>query len=338
MGISVQNITRPGAVLQSGNNTQIGTSPSGTNPQALHIEQYGGEIEGTIARKSIMRNFIPVRSIKGTSTISNFQIGESALSKVTPGTAPDGTVVQAQKVKLTVDTLINARSMVPLLDDFQNSYDARMAIGQEHGKKFAKFIDQAFMIQAIKAAQITDMSGYPAGWQPGTQKTFATAGLESDPSALEDMFGQLFADMEEKDVDPLTDDVVIVMRPKSYYALLQNDRLVDRTFILSDGTEIKTKSLNVYGAPVYVSNNLPNTQITGHYLSNAGNGNAFDGDFSNVVASVFSPRALLAGETIPLTPDVFYDPITKMWYIDAHTSFGVTTNNPVFAGVVKKAA
>src|SRR5690606_19232664 len=113
MGVSVTNITRPGAVLQSGNNTQIGTSPSGTNPQALHIEEYGGVIEGTIARKSVVRNFVPVRSIQGTSTVSNFQVGESTLAKVTPGTAPDGTVVQAQKVKLTVDTLINARAMVP---------------------------------------------------------------------------------------------------------------------------------------------------------------------------------------------------------------------------------
>src|SRR5690606_24156254 len=108
MGISVTNITRPGAKLQVGNNTQIGTAPDATNPLALHIEEYGGEREGTIARRSIMRTFITVRSIVGTSTISSFRVGESTLAKVTPGTAPDGAVVQASKVKLTVDTLINA--------------------------------------------------------------------------------------------------------------------------------------------------------------------------------------------------------------------------------------
>ena len=337
MGVSVTNITRPGAVLQTGNNTQIGSSPAGTNPQALHIEEYGGVIEGTIARKSVVRNFIPVRQIRGTSTLSNFQVGESTLSKVVPGTAPDGTVIQANKVKLTVDTLINARSMVALLDDFQNSYDARAAIGQEHGKKFAKFIDQSFLIQAVKAARISDMSTYPAGWVPGTVKSFTTAGQELDPAALEDKCADLFSDMEEKDVDPLTDDVVLVLKPKAYYTLLKNDRLVDRNFILSDGTEIKTKSLAVYGVPVYVSNNLPTTNIAGHYLSNTGNGNAYDGDFTKVVAVAFSPRALLAGETIPLTPTVFYDPITKMWFIDAHTSFGVGPNNPAFAGLIQTA-
>ncbi|WP_397473757.1 capsid protein [Pusillimonas sp.] len=337
MGVSVTNITRPGAVLQTGNNAQIGTAPSATNPLALHIEEYGGVVEGTIARKSIVRNFVPVRSIRGTSTISNFQVGESTLQKVTPGTAPDGNVVQAQKIKLTVDTLINARAMVPLLDDFQNSYDARAAIGMEHGKKFAKFIDQSFLIQAVKAAKISSMTNYPAGWQPGTVKTFSTAGQELDPAALEDKCADLFADMEEKDVDPLTDDIVLVLKPKAYYTLLKNDRLVDKNFVLSDGTEIRTKSLAVYGVPVYVSNNLPTTNITGHYLSNSGNNNAYDGNFSKTVAVAFSPRALLAGETIPLTPDVFYDPITKMWFIDAHTSFGVTPNNPAFAGLIEAA-
>lgn len=335
MGVSLTNITRPGAVLQAGNNTQIGKAPDATNPLALHIEEYGGVVEGTIARKSVVRNFVPVRSIKGTSTISNFQVGESTLAKVTPGTAPDGSVVQATKVKLTVDTLINARSMVPLLDDFQNSYDARSAIGMEHGKKFAKFIDQSFLIQAVKAARIQTMTDYPAGWAPGTLANFGVAGQENDPAALEDKLADMFSDMEGKDVDPLTEDIVIVLKPKAYYTLLKNDRLVDRNFILSDGTELKTKSLAVYGVPVYVSNNLPSTNITGHYLSNAGNSNAFDGDFSKVVAVAFSPRALLAGETIPLTPDVFYDPITKMWFIDAHTSFGVTTNNPAFAAVLQ---
>ncbi|BAG70390.1 major head protein [Ralstonia phage RSB1] len=336
MAVSYTNVNRPGANLQSGNNTQIGTSPSGTNPQALHIEEYGGQIEGTIARKSIVRNFIPVRSVTGTSILSNFRIGESTLAKVTPGTAPDGTVNQAAKVSLRIDTLINARSMVPLLDDFQNSYDARMAIGQEHGKKFAKFIDQAFLIQAVKAAQLSN-SGLPAGWSGGTAKTFAAAGDENDPAKLEALFSDLFADMEGKDVDPISDDVVVVLKPAAYYTLLKNNRLVDRDFVLSDGTEIKTKSLSVYGVPVYVSNNLPTTNISGHELSNAGNSNAYDGDFTKVVAAAFSPKALLAGETIPLTPDVFYDPISKMWFIDAHTSFGVTPDNPAYAGVLLKA-
>jgi hypothetical protein len=337
MGLSYTNVNRPGAALQTGNNAQIGAAPSATNPLALHIEEYGGVVEHTLARRSIIRNFIPVRPVKGTSTISNFQVGQSTLSKVTPGTEPDANVVQAQKVKLTIDTLVNARAVVPLLDDFQSSYDARAAIGTEHGIAISKFFDQAFFIQAIKAAGITDMSQYPSGWQPGTTTTFAAVGDELDPVKLEGKLLDMFAAMADKDVDPHDDGLVIVTKPKYFYTLLQNNRLIDRELITSDGTTIKTKAISAAGVPIYFSNNVPTANVTGHYLSNAGNGAAYDGDFSKTIASVFSPRALLAGETIPLTSDVFYDQKSKMWYIDAHLSFGVAPNNPAFAGVLKSA-
>jgi len=337
MAISITNITRPGANLQVGNNPQIGALPAATNPMALHVEEFTGVVEGTIARHAIMRDYIPVRSVRGTSTVSSYQFGKSTLQVLTPGTAPDATVNQAAKIKLTVDTVVLARSSYPLIDEFQNSYDARKHIGEEHGKEIAKFYDQAFMIQAVKTAGITNMATYPDGWKPGTVKTFASPGLENDPAALEDYLGQVFVDMEEKDIDPLTDDMVVIMSPKAYNTLLKNDRLIDRTLITADGNSIRTKELSVYGVPIRKSNNLPNSIITNHRLSNAGNSNAYDGDFSKTVAAVFSPRALLAGETIPLTTSVFFDDITKMYFIDAYLSFGVTANNPAFAGVLKAA-
>jgi len=315
MAISITNITRPGANLQVGNNPQIRAAPAATNPMALHIEEYTGVVEGMIARHAIMHDYIPVRAVRGT--------------------APDATVNQAAKIKLTVDTVVLARSSYPLIDEFQNSYDARSHIAEEHGKEIAKFYDQAFLIQAVKTAGISNMATYPEGWKPGTVKTFATAGLENDPAALEDYLGQVFVDMEEKDIDPIAENLVVVMRPRAYNRLFKNDRLIDRTLITSDGNSIATKHLAVYGVPIRVSNNLPNTNVTNHRLSNAGNNNAYNGDFTKTVAAVFSPRALLAGESIPLTTKVFFDDITKMWFIDAFLSFGVTANNPAFAGVLK---
>jgi len=337
MAISVTNITRPGANLQVGQNQQIGTMPAATNPLALHVEEYTGVVEGTLERSSIMRQLIPTRSVRGTSTITAFQFGESTLQKLVPGQIMDSTVNQAARIKLVVDTVVAARATVPMIDEFQNSYDARKHIGEEHGKVLAKFYDEAFLIQVIKAAQISNMSTYPAGWKPGTVKTFATPGLENDPSALEDYLGQVFVDMMEKDVDPITDGMVVVMSPKAHHTLLKNDRLVDRTYITSDNTDIRTKHMTIYGVPVLTSNNLPKTNITNHFLSNDGNNHGYNGNFTKTVAAVFSPRALLAGETIPVTTELFNDPLSKSYFVDAYTSFGVAPNNPAFAGLLKAA-
>lgn len=340
MGISLTAVNRPGAKLQTADNKQIGHLPDATNPAALYMEQYSGEVEGTISRESIMTGFVPTISVVGTDTVSKYRVGSATLQTLTPGVAPDGTIVQASKTKVVVDTVVLARNIIAMLDDFQNSYNARSAVASEHGKTIAKFRDQALLIQAVKAAQITDTSnaaGYPAGWNPGTQFTFAAALDENDPAKVLAAFASLFAQIEEKDVDPISAGMMAVVRPAAYYTLMQNDAIIDRNYVLSDGTEIKTKALAAYGVPVRVSNNLPNTNVTGHRLSNSGNGNAYDGDFSKVFAAVFAPHAVLAGETIALQSKVWFNDDEKVWKIDDWLSFGATTDNPAYAGVILKA-
>ena len=321
------NIVRPGQSNQAG------------SISALHLEEYTGVVEGTIDRKAVLKGWIPVRPVKGTSTITNFAVGESTLQKATAGSPIDGTLTDFAKRTLTVDTVILARAVLPLLETFQTSYDARKEIGTEHGKKLAKFYDQSFFIQAIKAAQFTEStykgagaSGKPQGHFGGSQQPLALAGDAQDPAKLYAAVANLFVKMEEKDVDPRTDDVMIALRPAEFYTLLQNEQLIDGTYKTSEGTSIQTHMLKAYGVPVVQSNNFPGgSNITGHLL-----GSAYDGDFTKVVAAAFSPRALLAGETIPLTTDVFWDKVTKQWFVDAHLAYGVTPNRAEYSGIIVK--
>lgn len=322
------SIVRPGQSNQSG------------SVSALHLEEYTGIVESTIERKSALNGFIPMRTVRGTSTITNFAVGESTLQKAVPGgPAPDGTGTDFAKRTLTIDTVILARSVLPLLEVFQTSYDSRKEIGMEHGKKIAKFTDQSFIIQAIKAALFTEStykgsgaSGKPAGHFGGSQQTLALAGDALDPAKLYAAIADLFVKMEQKDVDPRTDDVVIALKPAEFYTLLQNEQLIDGTYKTSEGTSIQAHLLKAYGVPVISTNNSPaGTVVSGHLL-----GSSYDGDFSKVVACAFSPRALLAGETIPLTTDVFWDKVTKQWFVDAHLAYGVTPNRAEFAGAILK--
>lgn len=307
---------------------------------ATHIEEYTGEVEGTIARKSALNGFVKLRTVRGTSVITNFGVGESTLQKVTPGASPDGTVNKFGKNTLSIDTLVLARSVFPLLETFQTSYDSRMEVGQEHGKKIAKFYDQSFFIQAIKTAQLTDtkfsgLSG--AGHYGGSISTFAGSSDNLDPAKLYAQIADLFTQMENKDVDPRTDDIMIVVKPAEFYTLLQNEQLINGEYITSNGTSVDAHLLRSFGVPVISSNNLPAGQtITDHLLSNSDNSNAYDGDFTKVVAVAFAPKALLAGATIPLTTGVFWDDRYKHWYVDAWLSYGVGPNRAEFSGVIVK--
>lgn len=322
--------------------TRPGQSNSAGAIDALHIEEFTGMVESTLLRKSVLKGWIPVKPVKGTSMLTSFAVGESTLQKATPGVVPDGTTNDFARRNIVVDTVVLARATLGLLEVFQTSYDARKEIAGEHGKKIAKFWDQSFFIQAIKAAQFTQSTfqsggaaGKPLGHFGGSQEVLAAAGDSQDPAKLYAAIAGLFTKMELKDVDPQTDDVMIAVKPTEFYTLLQNEQLIDGSYKTSEGTEIKGMLLKGYGCPIVRSNNFPGGEvITAHMLSNAANANAYDGDFSKVVAAAFSPRALLAGETIPLESDVFYDKLSKGWFVDAHLSYAVTPNRAEFAGII----
>lgn len=323
MALDAFTVTRP--------NQNLGTGDELANA----IEEYTGVLQETIERKSKAQPFINIQTVRGTSTITNEGIGESTLQVVTPGTTPDGTSQnQTAQNSLTVDTLVLARTTLPLLDSFQKRYDFRAAVGREHGKKIAKFSDQAFFIQAAKAAALS-ASAYGAlpGFQGGSTETLADALDATDPAALYTAIANLFTKMEDKDVDPANDDVMLALRPAAFYALMDAEQIVNGTYVTAKGTVIENaKILKAYGVPVVSSNNVPNTNITGHLLSNTRNSNAYDGDFSKLVAVAFAPDALLAGETIGLTPAVFWDEKSKLWFIDAHLAFAVKPDRAEYAG------
>ena len=310
---------------------------------ALHIEEYGGEVEQTFAKKSFMRQYVNIKSIRGTNTLTNDRIGEASLQAVTPGVRPDAAVAQFDNVAVKVDTIVLARNNVALLDDFQAHFDVRMALGEEHGKKIGKFFDEAFIIQAIKCALIVKGDGtggttkLPAGWFGGSKVELGTAGDETDPTKLQRGIEDVCQKIEENDVD--LDGAVILVKPAQYYTLLRNEKLVDSQYSLGNGDYANGKVLKSNGLPLIKTNRIPTAAITDHYLSNAGNSAAYDittGEETDAVALVMLPKALLAGETIPLTSKVYYLDSELQWFIDSYLAFGVTPNRAENCGVVLK--
>lgn len=324
--------------------TFVATRPNskngGSDPLELVIEEFTGMVEGTIQRRSATEGWLPIRSVKGTATITNYAVGESKLGKVVPGVTPDGVKTDFSKASVTVDTLVYARAALPLLDTFQTQFDVRKEIANEHGKKIAKLKDEAFLIQGIKAAQLTASPfGATDGHQGGSVVTLSAAGDENDPAKLYAAFADLFTKMEEKDVDVINDNIVVFVRPKPFYTLMQSEQVVNGEYLTADGTSVKGRVFAAWGVPVKSTNNLPNTNITAATAGSVAElmGTSYEVDATKVVALAMAPRALLAGETIALTGDVFYDKLSKSWYVDAHLAFAAGPNRPEFAGLILKA-
>lgn len=319
MSLDTFNVVRPNQALGTG------------DPLALAIAEYTGLVEGTINRRSVLSDWIPARVLKGTTTAQNYAITRVGIQAVVPGVTPDGTGASINKNSVTVDTHILARSIIPALDAFQTAFDVRHELAKEQGKEIAKFRDQAFFIQAAKAAAASGSSfGAVDGFTGGT--TVTLTGSPSDPAAVEAAIVEALEEMSNKDVDLVDEDGLIVLRNDLFYALLQSEHVINGQYVTANGTKVENGYVfKSYGVPVVKSNNLPQGVITGHRLSNARNSNAYDGDFSNLGGVLMTPSALLAAATIPVRSVAFYDEISKSHYVDTETAFGVAANRNEYA-------
>ena len=355
--------TRPGH--------QSGIDSGNINP--LYQEQYGGEVEKRFLKASFMRQFFQFKSIRGTDTLTNDRMGFSALQKVTRGIRPHDNSVTFDNISVKVDTIVLARTNSFLLEEFQSSLDVRKEVGTEHGREIGKFFDEAFIVQGIKACQITnrvptksdpatdvvdgyaDVGGWedvitagtgtpaasgdvvirtaPEGFQGSTTVQLGTAADELDPVALELAIQDMCQGIEEKDVD--INEGVILVRPAQYYVLLKNDKLLNADFSDMNGDYAQGMILKSNGVRIQTTNRFPKAADIDatHYLSNAGNNNAYDvsaTDF-NCAAVLLMPKALLAGETIPLVSKVYYVDQEFQYFVDSFLSFGVTPNRAEMA-------
>lgn len=78
------------------------------------------------------------------------------MQKVSRGVRPTDSSPTFDNISVKVDTIVLARTNQFLLDDFLSHIDVRKEVGIEHGKTIGKFFDESFIVQAIKACQITN--------------------------------------------------------------------------------------------------------------------------------------------------------------------------------------
>lgn len=301
------------------------------------IDEYGGEVESQFAKASYMREFFRIRTIRGTDTLTNRRVGRTSIQKVTDGVRPDAQSTPFGKTSVTVDTLVLARDNRSLLNEFQTDFDARMELAQDHGKELGKFFDQAFFIQAIKGAQLSAPTGLNDAIGAGKAVTLSATGDEEDADKFVKAIRTVITAMKEEEID--TDEMIIAVRPTQFDVLLDNDKLVSRDWSGGNGSYANRELYYCAGVRIFESARIPITATASgshHHLSNVDNSYAYDVDETDAKckAVILHPKSLLAGETIPLTSDVYYEKTELQYFIDSYLAFGVTPNRPDVCGGV----
>ena len=321
----------------SGTNIPTDSNHLSDQARADLIEEFGGLVDSQFAKSSMMRNFVNVMPVVGTDTKIVRRAGKTTLQKLTAGVRPNASQTKFGRASVTVDTPILARDNQSLINAFQNDFSVRSELAKDQGKELGKFFDEAFIIQAIKSANLAAPADLNGAFGAGKPVTLGSSGDELDPDLLYAAIAGIIVAMQEEDID--TDEMILLVRPTQEDVIMNHDKLLDRDFSTDNGDFADGTIKTLKGVPIVKTARIPTAEIDGHFLSNDDNNGAYDitGTEADAVAVLMHPMSLLAGETIPMTQDIFWDKIEKQWFIDSYLAFGVSNRRPDVCGAVFKA-
>lgn len=335
----LSQFTFPGKL---GTNDLGATVTNEADLRALHVDRIRDAAEKRIYAASVVAKYFPANLVTGTSTTRIDAMGGGALQKLVHGQTPTPSEYKFGVSKFSIDTPVLARARIEELAEIQTHLPVLNDIGDDQGKKLAEFIDETYLIMAIKAGLLTQtpFSGVTAaeGFGGGSNITMAAAADRNDPAKLLNALRQLEMAMFKKNVDWAGDQAVLVVSPEVMFTLESNEMLVDRNIKWADGTNLDATVLKVKGIPVVRSNHFPGGRnITNHLLSNSSNQNAYNGDFSKVLGVVVSRKALQDGYAYKPKYTMHWDETDLCHYVTARVAMGVGIARPEFAGVITHA-
>ncbi|HDT1154125.1 TPA: hypothetical protein QHQ05_004472 [Escherichia coli] len=309
--------------------TNVAVSASG-EVDSLLIEKFNGKVNEQYLKGENILSYFDVQTVTGTNTVSNKYLGETELQVLAPGQSPNATATQADKNQLVIDTTVIARNTVAHIHDVQGDIDSlKPKLAMNQAKQLKRLEDQ-MAIQQMLLGGIANtkakrgkprVKGHGFSINVNVTESEALANPQYVMAAVEYALEQQL----EQEVD--ISDVAIMMPWKFFNALRDADRIVDKTYTISQsGATINGFVLSSYNCPVIPSNRFPAfAQSQAHHLlSNEDNGYRYDpiAEMNGAVAVLFTADALLVGRTIEVTGDIFYEKKEKTYYIDTFMAEG----------------
>lgn len=320
---STNNVTNP-AVSASG---EVDT---------LLIEKFTGKVKESYIKQENLLRFFDVQQVTGTNMVSEKFMGDTELQVLSPGQDPEATQTDQDKNALVVDTTVISRNAVAMFHDIQNDiegYNSKLSMNQ--AKQLSRLEDEMTVQQLIYSAQSntkavrTDprVSGHGFSYQISISDAQAQD-PENVQAAIEMAIENMMIGADGGDgVD--IDDMYILIPWVEFNILRDAERIVNADYNTFQGDTVSGFTLKKFNVPVIPSNRFP--RISGgsvvsrtSQLSNATNGNRYTAsmDQAKAKAVVFKPEALLAGKTIDMTGDIFWDRRSKSWFVDTYQAEG----------------
>ena len=247
--------------------TRPGALNGGTDPRALYLKLFSGEMFKGFQYNAIARDLVMKRTLKNGKSLQFIYTGHTKAEFHTPGNSimgnSDGAPPVAEKT-ITCDDLLISSAFVYELDETLAHYELRGEISKKIGyalaQKYDRLIFRAIAKGARQASPVSKTNFVEPG---GTQIRVGTGNATEayDAAKLVDAFYDAAAALDEKGVS--SDGRVAVLNPRQYYSLINtvSSGVITSGLINRDaqGTALQSGQgvVEIAGIKIYKSMNIP---------------------------------------------------------------------------------
>lgn len=237
--------------MSNANPSRVGQAGLTGATDALFLKVFSGEVMSTFNANTVMKEKTRIRSIQNGKSAQFPAIGKTVAEYHTAGAEILGNNIEHGEKVITIDDLLISNTFISNIDEAKSHYEVRSEYSKQMGQALAQTYDRNLLSMAVKAAR--DPLGLGAGVAGQGSASSVAIGLTPTTTQLVTAIYDAAATLDTANI-PETERFVLV-DPATYYALVQEDKLINRDFgqngSYSDGTIMR-----VAGMQIVKSNNL----------------------------------------------------------------------------------
>lgn len=275
-------------------------------------------VEQDIAANSILAGKVNSQTVVGGNRVQSFKVdgGKVEGHNSTTGKYVQGSAITVDDTVAKIDQISILRTSVPFLDGKQSPFAHEAVISERIQGLMGAYIDEVYALHAAKVATSAD----------GLKHTLP--GAKTKENLLEGLntISGMIWEASRRGVN----GAVVLMSPRTFTTLRMNEQVMNREYVLADGTTAAMDYLKLFGMDVYGMSNFAAVakNLTTHNMSE------LIGDYSKVEMIVVPRDAILAGDHGEPQVKIWDDEEKLVTFYDVRYAFGAGIKNKNRVGVV----
>lgn len=275
-------------------------------------------VEQDIEANSILAGKVNSQKVMGSNRVQSFKVdgGKVEGHNSTTGKFVQGSAITVDDTVAKIDQISILRTSVPFLDGKQSPFAHEAVISERIQGLMGAYIDEVYALHAAKVAT----------GAAGLKETLTTATTkESLLEAINSASGRIW-EASRRNVAGAT----VLMSPRNFTMLRMNEQVINREYVLADGTPAAMDYLKLFGMDVFGMSNFAAVaqNLTNHNVAD------LNGDYSKVLAIIVPKDAILSGDHGEPEVHIWDDQEKLVTFYDVRYAFGAGIKNKNRVAVV----